>query len=331
MEFRTPLLLLALPLLLLALWYAHHRRKEPSFGFSSLAVLGAIGATWKTKFGFLPLALRMLAVALLCVALAGPRKVLEESRVETEGIDIVLALDISGSMATEDFKSEGRRANRFEVIKKVVDEFIDRRKDDRLALVAFAGRAYTVCPLSIDHDWLRENLQRMRLGLIEDGTAIGSGIASSLSRFKDSKARSKIIILLTDGINNAGNIEPLTAARTAAAMGIKVYTIGAGTKGLAPFPVQDMFGHVFYQNVQSDLDEDTLQEIARLTHAQYFRASDIQALRDIYKTIDHLEKSKIEQKGYRQYRELFGLFAVAALALLAFELFLTNTLFLRIP
>ena len=330
MEFRTPLLLLLLPLVLLAVWYVHRRRQERPFQFSSFKVLESIGSTWKTKFGFMPFAIRLAAIAFLCVALAGPRKALQESKVSTEGIDIVLALDCSGSMATEDFNVDGQRVNRFEIIKKVVDDFIDRRKDDRLALVGFSGRAYTICPLSTDHDWLKANLRRMRLGMIEDGTAIGSGIASSLSRYKDSQAKSKVIILLTDGVNNAGSIDPLTAAKTAAAMGIKIYAIGAGAKGFAPFPVQDMFGHTFYQNVQSDLDEDTLKEIARLTHAQYFRAADTQSLREIYKTIDRLEKSKIEQKGYRQYQELFGIFAIVALLLLACEIILSNTLFLKI-
>ncbi|MBI4309917.1 MAG: VWA domain-containing protein [Candidatus Omnitrophica bacterium] len=331
MEFKNPIFLAFIPFVLAAIWYMYRRRQGEALGFSCVNLFGQVGATWKTRFGSAPFLLRALAGALLCIALAGPRQVLEESKVATEGIDIVLALDCSGSMAAEDFKIDGRRANRLEIIKKVVAEFISRRKSDQLALVGFAGRAYTICPLTTDRGWLLANLERIRLGMMEDGTAIGSGIASSLSRFKKAQAKSKIIVLLTDGVNNTGTIDPLTAARTAAAMGVKIYTIGAGTRGFAPFPARDLFGRAFYQNVQSDLDEDTLKETARITGGQYFRAVDTESLRGIYQEIDRLEKTKIEQTGYRQYQELFGVWVVAALIVLAFELGLANTVFLKIP
>ncbi len=331
MEFRSPYLLILIPIVLGLMWFFYRRQKNSSFQFSSLTVLKDIAPTWKTRFNFVSFALRVAAVLLVCVALAGPRKVLEESKVSTNGIDIVLALDCSGSMAAEDFKVNGKRVNRFDIIKKVVAEFIEGRKSDQISLVGFAGRAYTICPLTTDHTWVLSNLERMRLGIIEDGTAIGSGLMSSLSRFKDSKAKSKVVILLTDGINNAGNVDPVTAANTAKGMGVKVYTIGAGTKGLVPYPVSDLFGNKLYQNVQSDLDEETLSNIAQLTNARFFRAVDTEALREVYKEIDRLEKTKIEQIGYKQYQELFPILVIIALVLLFTELILINTVFLKIP
>ena len=331
MELKTPLALILVFAVPALLWFFHRRRKGQAFGFSSAQILEAVGGSWKTRFGFIPFALRLIAIGLICFALAGPRKVLEESKTTTEGIDIVLALDCSGSMAAEDFTINGQRQNRFEIVKKVVGEFIQGRKDDRLALVAFSGRAYTVCPLTTDRNWLLANLDRLHLGIIEDGTAIGSGIASSLSRFKESKAKSKVVILLTDGDNNAGRIDPASAAKTAAAMGVKVYTIGVGAEGMIPFPVRDMFGRKFYQNIQSDLNEDLLRKIADETHAKFFRATDTTSLRHVYKDIDSLEKTKIEQSGYKQYEELFGIFVIAALLALALELALINTAFLKIP
>ncbi len=331
MEFKTPLFLFAIPIVLGLMWWLDRRSKREDVTFSSVDILGNLPKTWRIQFGFIPPVLRLLAALLICVALAGPRKVLEESKVTTEGIDIILALDCSGSMAAEDFKIEGKRWNRFEIVKKVVGEFIESRPNDQIGLIGFAGKAYTICPLTTDRNWLLANLERMRMGLIQDGTAIGSGIASSISRFKNSKAKSKIIILLTDGVNNAGTVEPLTAAKTAAAMGIKVYTIGAGAKGYAPYPVRDMFGRTFYQNIPTDLDEEGLTKIAQTTKAQYFRATDTQSLREVYKAIDTLEKTKIDQVGYKQYEELFWISVMAAMVCLALELVLINTIFFRIP
>ncbi len=331
MEFKTPLFLFAIPLILGLMWWLNRHRKPEDVTFSSTDIMGNLPMTWKLRFGFVPFALRLAAAALICFALAGPRKVLEESKISTEGIDIILALDCSGSMAAEDFKIDGKRLNRFEIIKKVVAEFIVARPNDQLGLIGFAGKAYTICPLTTDRNWLLANLERMRLGIIEDGTAIGSGIASGISRFKNSKAKTKIIIALTDGVNNTGTVEPLTAAKSAAALGIKVYTIGAGAKGFAPYPVKDMFGRTFYQNIPTDLDEDGLKKIADLTHAQYFRATDTESLREVYKAIDQLEKTKIEQVGYKQYQELFGIFVIAGLLCLGIEAILINTLFFRIP
>jgi Ca-activated chloride channel homolog len=218
-----------------------------------------------------------------------------------------------------------------DIIRQTVEKFVEERRDDRIGLIVFGSQAYTVCPLTTDHQWLLENLRQIRIGVIEDATAIGSGIATSLLRLKNSKAKTKIIVLLTDGVNNSGKIQPLDAAKMAQAMGIKVYTIGAGTTGIVPFPVTDEFGNKHYEEAQFDLDEDTLQKIAMMTGAKYFRAADTDSLRRIYSEIDKLEKTKIEEKGYKQYEPLFWYFVDAALAVLALEIILTNTVFLKIP
>jgi Ca-activated chloride channel family protein len=272
-----------------------------------------------------------MVLVLLLIALAGPRKLIAQSKLTGEGIDIVLALDVSGSMSAEDYVINNQRISRLGIIKQTVEKFVEQRHDDRLALIVFGSQAYTVCPLTTDHNWLLENLRQVRIGLIEDATAIGSGISTSLLRLKNSKAKSRIIVLLTDGVNNAGKIKPLDAAKMAQALGIKVYTIGAGTTGIVPFPVTDEFGNKHYEQAQFDLDEDTLKKIADMTGAKYFRAADTESLRNIYAEIDKLERTKIEDKGYKQYEPLFGFFVLAAMLLLAIEIILTNSLFLKIP
>jgi Ca-activated chloride channel family protein len=256
---------------------------------------------------------------------------LQESSIETEGVDIVLAVDVSTTMLAEDFEAGVSRKSRVDAVKDVVREFISNRREDRIGIVAFAARAYTVSPLTLDYGWLLQNLERVKVGLIEDGTAIGSGISTALNRLKDTKAKSKVVILLTDGRNNAGKISPLTAAEAAAVLNIKVYTIGAGTKGFAPFPAKDMFGNKVYQQVKIEIDEELLKQIAGKTHAKYFRATDTKSLRDIYMEINKLEKSHIEEKGYVEYKELFHLFLIPGLALLFLEIVLNNTVLRRIP
>ena len=330
-EFKTPLVLILIPFLLGLFWYEYSRREGTSFRFSSLFLLKQIEGTWRTRWSFLPWVLRAFVLVLLLIALAGPRKVLSESKLTSEGIDIVLALDVSGSMSAEDYVINGQRISRLDIIKSTVEDFIKQRTFDRLALIVFGSQAYTVCPLTTDHEWLLQNLHQVRTGVIQDATAIGSGIATSILRLKKSKAKSRIIVLLTDGVNNVGKIPPLTAAKTAQALGIKVYTIGAGTTGIVPFPVTDEFGNKHYERAQFDLDEDTLRKIASLTGAEYFRAADTESLRQIYAQIDRLEKTKIEEKGYKQYEPLFWYFADGALILLLLELILTNTIFLKIP
>jgi Ca-activated chloride channel family protein len=331
MIFRTPLILILIPLVVGFYLWQRRRRQDPSFRFSSVALAGASGQTWKTQFAFFPDLLRLMALVLFVIALAGPQSVLEESRITTEGIDIMLAVDCSGSMAAEDFTLNGERINRLEVIKNAVAEFIAGRHSDKIGFIAFSAKAYTVCPLTTDYNWLNTNLSRVSLGMIQDGTAIGSAIATSVGRLKNSDAKSKVVILLTDGISNAGSVDPLSAARVAQVEGIKIYTIGAGTKGYAPYPVRDFFGRTIYQQVKIDIDEDALKKIASITNGQYFRATDTDSLRKIYKEIDALEKTKIEETGFREYKELFVYVLAAALVCLLLEIVLTNTLFLKIP
>lgn len=331
MEFKDPWVLLSIPLVCGWLWLLLRRHQPTSHVFSSLTLLKGVSSSWKVKWAWVIHLLQILIMICLLIALAGPRRVLQETVVSGEGIDIVLAIDASGSMAAEDFTINNQRLNRLEVIKRVVADFIKSRTSDQIGLVAFGARAYTICPLTLDHNWLLTNLERVKLGIIEDGTAIGSGISASLTRLNKSTAKSKVIILLTDGMNNAGHVDPLKAAQTAKALGVKIYTIGAGTKGLAPFPVTDMFGRQGYQQVQIDIDEQLLTRVGQLTGGQYFRATDTSSLQSIYHQIDALEKSSIEQRGYKQYELLFGHWLIAAFILMGVYILLTQTLFLKIP
>ncbi|MFH1768524.1 MAG: VWA domain-containing protein [Candidatus Omnitrophota bacterium] len=331
MEFRDPLFLLLIPLCLVAAYFFRKIKISAPINFSTEDFLREIKPTRKTVLSRNLYWLRLSALLFLAVALARPQSVLEESRIETEGIDIVLALDVSTSMLAEDFKLSGSRVNRLEAVKNVVSNFIKGRQNDRIGLVAFAARAYTVSPLTLDSSWLLQNLERVKIGMIEDGTAVGLGLSSSLNRLKDTRAKSKIVVLLTDGRNNAGDISPSLAAETASALGIKVYTIGAGTKGLAPYPARDFFGNKIYQSVKIEIDEESLIAIAVKTGGRYFRATDTESLREIYSEIDRMEKTPIREQGYMKYKELFPLFLTAALLFLLGEIVLSNTWLRRIP
>jgi len=332
MNLHDPLVLILIPVVILLFLYKQKKQGSVSaFKFSSGELVGKLKSSLKLKLSQNLIYLKLFAVVLLIFALARPQTPVADSKIQSEGIDIVLALDCSTSMLAEDFKLGGQRQSRIEVIKSVVKDFIMGRKNDRIAIVAFAARAYTVCPLTLDYGWLLNNLDRVKTGLVEDGTALGSGIATSLNRLKDSKAKSKIVILLTDGRNNTGKISPLTASEAAKALKIKVYTIGAGSKGPVPYPVKDFFGNTVYQPIEIDIDEDTLIKIADMTGAKYFRATDTESLRKIYKEIDALEKTAIEEKGYLEYNELFSLFLVTALLILLLEIVLSNTILRKIP
>jgi len=332
MSLHNPFVLILIPIAILLFLYKQKKQvSESGFKFSSGELVGRLKASFKLRLSQNLIYLRMLAVILLILALARPQSPVADSKIQSEGIDIVLAIDCSTSMLAEDFKLGGQRQNRVEVVKNVVKDFIMGRKNDRIAIVAFASRAYTVCPLTLDYGWLLDNLERVKSGLVEDGTAIGSGIATSLNRLKDSKGKSKVVILLTDGRNNTGKISPLTASEAAKALKIKVYTIGAGSKGPAPYPVKDFFGNTVYQPVQIDIDEDTLIKIADMTGAKYFRATDTESLRKIYKEIDGLEKTVIEEKGYLEYNELFNIFLILSLAFLFLDIVLSNTILRKIP
>jgi Ca-activated chloride channel family protein len=240
--------------------------------------------------------------------------------VQASGIDILLAVDVSGSMEAMDFTLNSQPVSRLEVVKKVVDEFIDERPNDRIGLVGFGGRPYLVCPLTLDHDWLRKRLESLSIGMVEDGTAIGSAIGSGINRLRDQDSKSRILILLTDGMNNSGRVPPLVAAEAAETMGIKVYTIGAGTRGEAPIPVKDAFGRTQIRMARVDIDEKTLSEVAEKTGAQYFRATDTNSLARIYDEINRMETTTRTIKKFENYRELYPFLVLTALILLGLEL-----------
>ncbi len=329
--FKDPLVLSFILLVPILVIFARRRRSTSNFLFSSEDLVKELTPTLRVRLSKTLILFRGTAIILIILALARPQSVLEGTKAISEGVDIVLALDTSTSMLGEDFKIGVRRVNRFDVVKDVVKDFISKRKDDRIGMVAFAARAYTVCPLTTDYEWLYENLDRVRVGMIEDATAIGSAIASSSNRLRTSKTKSKIIILLTDGINNAGNISPLVAAEAAKALKIKIYAIGVGTKGLVPYPLKDIYGRTVYKNIPIDIDDDSLKRIADITGGKYYRAQDTESLRKIYDEINNLEKSNIEHEGYREYSELFPHFLIPGLILFAIEILLANTVFLKVP
>ncbi|MFH1847505.1 MAG: VWA domain-containing protein [Candidatus Omnitrophota bacterium] len=304
---------------------------QSSFRFSDQGFVKGINKSFRIRLSEKLIYLRSFALFLVVIALARPQTAIEETKVYVEGVDIVLAVDTSGSMNAMDFEIGGKRVNRLEVVKDVVKDFIEKRPNDRIGMISFASLAYTICPLTLDHEWLEKNLGRVQLGMIQDGTAIGAALSASLNRVKDTESKEKIIILLTDGRNNAGRISPETAAEAAKALGVRVYTIGAGTKGTAPFPVQDMFGNVGLRQVKIEIDEDLLKKIADETGGEYFRATDTESLKQIYKRIDDLEKTPMEETGYNIYRELFGYFLIPGLFLLILEIILSNTVLRRIP
>jgi Ca-activated chloride channel family protein len=322
------LLLAALPLF----WRAYETpRRQAAIRFPTLAVLRAVGRPSDHRRRLVLGALRSAVVVLVALAMAGPQAGSAATRVHREGVDVMLAVDVSGSMLAEDFELPSGRASRLDVVKAVVKDFVAARTEDRVGLVLFGARAYTQCPLTLDHGWLLQNLERAQVGLIEDGTAIGAGLATATNRLRASTAKSKIVVLLTDGQQNAGRITPQTAAEAAAALGIKVYTIGAGTRGMAPFPTRDLFGNKIYRPVQVDVDEETLRAVAATTGGRYFRATDTQSLREIYAAIDAAEKTAFEAPEYADYRELYPWLLWPALALLCTELVLADTWLRRIP
>jgi len=324
LRFAYPQLLWLLALLPLLTILRGRSGPAPSLVFSSTSVARIIGGGKKARPGRVPLILRILSLAMLILAIARPQFGNTSTEVQASGIDILLAVDVSGSMEAQDFNLNGRPVNRLDVVKSVVARFIKERPNDRIGLVAFAGRPYLVCPLTLDHDWLQKRLESLTTNMIEDGTAIGSAIASGVNRLRGRKAKSRLLILLTDGMNNAGKIAPLTAAEAAETLAIKVYTIGAGTRGEAPMPMVDQFGRRRLVRMKVDIDEKTLQQVAEKTGARYFRATDTRSLENIYGEINKLETTTRKIKHFSQYRELFSLFIGAALLLLAAELITTR-------
>ena len=331
MSFKDPLFLLLIPIAFGLLSYARRRDEPAGIRFSNGELLQGLPESLKTKLSRKLFLLRAFALALFVLCLARPQFILKESRMETEGIDIVLAIDVSSSMLAEDFTVDSRRISRIDSAKEVIKDFVRGRKSDRIGMVSFAARAYTVCPPTLDYDWLLTHLQRVNVGMIEDNTAIGSGLVSSLNRFKGSSVKGKAVILLTDGRNNAGKIAPLEAAAAAQALKIKIYTIGMGSKTPVPYPAKDPFGNKIYRMIRLDMDEDLLIRIASQTEAKYFRASSVTSLREIFQEIDKLEKAPVETKMYEERQEAFPLFLIPGMVLLSLEMILRRTLLRRIP
>jgi Ca-activated chloride channel family protein len=321
-------LLLAIPVL--AVWRAR-RGPRAAVGYASTALVREVGRTTRSRLGGLLPYLRNPALALLIVALARPQTSHASTSVQASGVDLMLALDVSGSMASLDLTLDGKPADRLSVVKSVVGKFIDQRPNDRMGMIAFAGAPYLVSPLTLDHDWLQRNLERVQLGTIEDGTAIGSALTAAVNRLRASDAHSKIVVLLTDGMNNAGKVQPMLAAEAAAALGIKVYTIGVGTTGQAPMPVTDEDGRRHIVMTEADVDEKTLGAIAAKTGGAFFRATDTASLEAIYARIDQLEKTTREVSHYEHHDEKFAWALLPGLALLAAELGLATTWLRRLP
>ena len=321
--FANPKLLWALLVIPAAIvWYVlRHKKQEASVRFSDMDGFEKLPKSWKVYARHLLFVLQMLALALLIVAVARPQSTSTSETSNVEGIDIILAQDVSGSMLARDLKPD-----RLEASKKVAADFVEGRPTDRMGLVVFAGESFTQVPLTTDHGIMLNMLKELKSGMIDDGTAIGDGLATSINRLKDSEAISKVIILLTDGLNNSGSVDPYTAAELAKLYGIRVYTIGVGSYGTAPFPVQTMFG-VQYQQMKVEIDEKLLTTIANNSGGKYFRATSNQKLSEIYDEIDKLERSKIEVTEFRHLHEEFYPLVALALALLLLEFILRKTVF----
>ena len=317
------LLLLLIPLIV---WYVVRLSKtQASFNLASTNAFKGMKPDFRVYMRHFPFLLRIISIALIIIVIARPQSVSSWEETETQGIDIVLALDVSGSMLSQDLQPD-----RLQAAKRVAAEFVTDRNNDNIGLVVFAGESFTQCPLTNDHAVLLNLLNEIQYGMIEDGTAIGMGLATSVNRLRESQSESRVVILLTDGTNNSGQIAPLTAADLARSYGIRVYTVGVGTTGMAPTPVQTPFG-VRMQNLPVDIDERTLTEIAAMTGGQYFRAEDTEGLRQVYEEIDEMEKYLISVQNVTQRKELFLHFAIAALILMLFELLLRRTWLRSIP
>ena len=288
------------------------RKEQGTISYSSLEILQNIRAIQVGFLSTIPLVLRLFAISLFIMALARPQEGQKRTEILSMGVDIMLALDTSGSMKALDFIQNDKRDTRLTMVKDVVSKFIENRTNDRMGMVVFGSEAYTQCPLTLDQNILQSFLRKLDIGMAGDSTAIGSAIGIAVKRLKDLKSDSKLIILLTDGRNNAGNLAPLQAAQTAKAFGIKIHTIGVGTRGKAPFLVNSIFGQRYvYQEV--DIDEDTLKEISKITGGQYFRATDLESLKLIYKKIDQMEKSEVKIFDHSEYTELFHYFLILSL------------------
>ena len=325
--FAYPWVLWLLPLIPVLAYVLWRRRRSmvTEVTFSSLQPFGHTPRALRERLHQVPLWLRLAALALFLIALARPQSISSRENVSTEGIDIVMLLDISGSMLAEDFTP-----NRMQAAKQVAEEFIDGRTNDRIGLVIFSAESFTQCPLTTDYPVLKSLLKEVKNGMIADGTAIGLALANGVNRLKDSKAKSRVMILLTDGVNNRGEIDPITAAKIAATFGIRVYTVGVGAQGEAPYPVETPFG-IQRRLIPVDLDEKTLSTVADMTGGKYYRATDNRKLKAIYKEIDQLERSRIEVTAYKRYSEKFYGWLFGGLALVLLEVVLGGTVLRKIP
>ena len=322
-EFANPeylYLLLIVPLLVVWFWF-NRTRSNADLQFSATAVFENYRKSLKNYLFYSLPVLRILAIAFLIIALARPQSSSSSQNVSIEGIDMVMALDVSGSMLAQDLKPD-----RLEAAKTVASDFFDGRPDDRIGLVIFSGETFTQCPLTTDHSVIKNLFKDIKSGMIEDGTAIGDGLATAVNRLKESKAISKVIILLTDGVNNAGSVDPLSAAEIAKLYGIRIYTIGVGTVGMAPYPVQTPYG-VQYQQVEVKIDEELLKKVTAMTDGKYFRATSNEKLKEIYAEIDQMEKSKIDVTEFRRKTEEFLPLALVAFLLFTLEIILRKTIF----
>jgi len=317
-------LLVLVPLITL-IYFFKLRRNQSSIKISDTKILSNSKGSLRVKLIHLPFILKMIVLTLIIIALARPQSFSSGTNVTTEGIDIAIVLDISGSMLAEDFKP-----NRLEAAKKITDKFIEGRVSDRIGLVIFSRVAFTQCPLTIDYSVLRNLLKEIKSGMLEDGTAIGNAIANGVNRLKNSDAKSKVIILITDGVNNAGEIDPLSASEIAKAYGIRIYSIGVGTRGEAPYPIQTPFG-TRYQMVPVEIDEVLMKKISDNTDGQYFRATNNKALEEIYLKIDKLEKSKVEITSYRTAAELYHYLMLPMIIFFLLDLILSRTILRKLP
>ena len=330
-RFAYPYLLLLLAIIpVMIYWYIRrHRRKKAAatLRYSNLGIVKKVKSTPMKQLRHSLFVFRIVAIALLILAFARPQSGQKEADVQTEGVDIILSMDISSSMLAEDFKPK----NRLEAAKVVAADFIRGRQNDRIGLVVFAAQSFTQCPLTLDYGIVLRFLEEISVGMIDDGTAIGMAIGNCVNRLKDSKAESKVVILLTDGRNNRGELDPVTAARVAQAFDVRIYTIGAGKRGEALYPYNDPIMGKRYRRMPVQIDEELLKQVADITGGQYFRATDKTSLEQIYAEIGEMEKTKIEVKEYTRYSELFLPYLLAAVIFLLLEILLANTKFRKIP
>jgi Ca-activated chloride channel homolog len=322
--------------------FARHFQSPPVIRFAAARIFQKTATIRRSWRKVVENSLYYLGCAALIVALARPQLGKATNQVRTDGIDIMILLDVSLSMLSEDYEIGSQRASRLEVVKQVTEKFITGRTNDRIGLIIFSGRAYVVSPLTLDHSWLVENLARLSIrrsgdqtaigsSLVEDGTAIGSALATAAGRLQDKHAKTRVIVLLTDGDNNAGKIPPLTAAEAAAALGIKIYTIGAGTNGLVPFPHTDGFGNTYYSQEYMPFKEDTCREIARIGGGVFFRAADTKTMTEIFQKIDQYEKSGVQIQKYQTYEDFFPWLVRVGICLLGGTFILTESLWSKVP